>query len=78
MKIFPLAIGVAIASAATSAFAADFVVAAPAPVPPPVVVFNPLAPVVAVVALPFKVAGAIVTSLAPPPPPPPVPVVAKF
>jgi hypothetical protein len=37
-----------------------------------VVAPNPFAPVVAVVALPVTVAGAIVGAIAPPPPPPPV------
>lgn len=71
-KSILLAVGVAMTFLASSAFAADLAELPPPP-PPAVVAYpDPFAPVVAVVALPFTVAGAIVGAVAPPPPPPPV------
>jgi hypothetical protein len=65
-KILPLALGVAMATAMTSAFAAELVV------------LDPVQPVVAVVTLPITVADAVVSALLPPPPMPPAPVVARY
>lgn len=72
-RMIVLALGVAMASAASTAFAADLAAAPPPPPPPEVAVApNPFAPVGAIVALPVTVATAVVNTLAPPPPPPPV------
>ena len=69
-RMIVLALGVAMASAASTALAADL--AAPPPPPPPEVAVapNPFAPVGAIVALPVTVATAVVNTLGPPPPPP--------
>jgi hypothetical protein len=71
-KIIALALGAAVASLASSAFAADLAEAPPPPPPQVVVAPNPFAPVGAIVALPFTVASTVVGVLVPPPPPPPV------
>jgi hypothetical protein len=68
-KLIPLALGVMMATAATTSFAADLAIAK-APPPP-----EPVNPIVAIITLPITVAGAIVSVLLPPPPPP---VVAKY
>jgi hypothetical protein len=72
MKITPVVFGLALAAIVSSASAADLagapVAAAPAP--------EPVNPVVAIVTLPFTIAGAIVTAILPPPAP--APVVAKY
>jgi hypothetical protein len=70
-RMIVLALGVAMTSAASTAFAADLA-AAPPPPPEVAVAPNPFAPVGAIVALPVTVATAVVNTLAPPPPPPPV------
>jgi len=71
-KIILLSFGIAFAASLSPALAADLPsrVAAPAPVAP---AFDPLAPVVEIVTLPFKVVGAVVNAILPPP----APVVAK-
>jgi len=71
-KMTILALGVAMTSLASSAFAADLAEVPPPPPPQAVLAPDPFAPVVAIVTLPVKVAGVIVTTVAPPPPPPPV------
>jgi len=68
MRFFPLALGVAMASTVTSAFAGELV-AVPDPIPPVVTI------VTLPVTVPVTVAGAIVSALTPPPP---APVVAKY
>ncbi|MGD9545469.1 MAG: hypothetical protein AB7F41_13240 [Methylocystis sp.] len=77
-KPIVLALGVAMASATSSAIAADLAEVPPPP-PPQEDAYAPdlFAPVGAIVALPGTVATTVVDAFAPPPPPPP-PVVASY
>ena len=69
LRLIPLALGVAIASAMTPAFAQQTLVVVPDPIPPVVTI------VTLPVTVPITVAGAVLDALTPPPPPP---VVAKY